>query len=146
MLLIKNRYFYTLFIILGAGISLCNAQAITARLHGKVLDQNRAAVPGATVVAVAKGTTTKVSVVTDQGGEFSLMLAPGQYTLKISAKGFSQTSQTINLKQNAADSVEIVLQIAGSYLVMAGLVWMMELTKGPDDKLITSDEEYEDLA
>ena len=41
---------------------------------------------------------------------------------------------------------KIVLQIAGSYLVMAGLVWMMELTKGPDDKLITSDEEYEDLA
>lgn len=121
MLLIKNRYFYTLFIILGAGISLCNAQAITARLHGKVLDQNRAAVPGATVVAVAKGTTTKVSVVTDQGGEFSLMLAPGQYTLKISAKGFSQTSQTINLKQNAADSVEIVLQIAGaSALVTVG--------------------------
>ena len=41
---------------------------------------------------------------------------------------------------------KIVLQIAGSYLVMAGLVWMMELAKGPNDKLITSDEEYEALA
>ncbi len=113
-----NRVFYTLFIILGAGISLCNAQAITARLEGKVLDQNRAAVPGATIIAVAKGTTTKVSIVTDQSGEFSLMLAPDQYILKISAKGFSQTSQTINLKQNAADSVEIVLQIAGASAIV----------------------------
>ncbi len=118
MLLATSRFLYTLFIIFGAGILLSNAQTTTVRLEGKVLDQNHAAVTGATVTAVAKGTTVKVSVVTDQSGEFSLTLKPNQYNLKIIAKGFALTSKTININQNSSDSVEFVLPVAGTSAIV----------------------------
>src|SRR4051812_23440686 len=52
-------------------------------ITGKVLDQNRAAVAGAKVVAQAGGLPSGLSTMTDEQGEFSLSLAPGAYVLRI---------------------------------------------------------------
>lgn len=111
-----SRLLHLSLILLVAGNLLCQAQVITAQssLRGKVLDPNRAVVTGARIVAQAKGRSSSFSAVTDENGEFSLALEPGEYTLKAVAEGFSEAAQTVNLGQSDSVSLEIVLQVAGT--------------------------------
>ena len=63
----------------------------TGRLEGVVLDQNDAAIMGATVVATQVGTGTRRETQTDEGGRYSLPALPvGEYTLTVEAQGFQQ--------------------------------------------------------
>lgn len=103
-----------LFVIL-AGTMLCEAQVASLRslVKGKVLDPNRAAVVGAKIVAQTNDGSMG-STVTDQNGEFSLALEPGDYTVRVAADGFSEASQAVRLGQTSVTSLEVVLQIAGS--------------------------------
>lgn len=99
------------------GTLLCHAQVVNNQsvLRGRVLDPNRAVVAGATIVAEAKGRSFSSSTLSDQNGEFSLSLEPGEYTVKVVAAGFSETSQAVSLGRAASSaSLEIVLQVAGS--------------------------------
>ena len=98
------------------GTLLCRAQVPTPQqtLRGKVLDPNRAAVAGARVVAEAKGRPARPSAVTDQNGEFSLPLEPGEYILRVEATGFSEASQAVNFSQTHNAALEVVLQVAGT--------------------------------
>jgi catecholate siderophore receptor len=79
-----------------------------------VLDQNGAAVPGARVVAVASGLAGTVSSITDQNGDFSLILEPGEYTVTVTGDGFSTASQTVRLNQGSNPFLEVILQVAGA--------------------------------
>jgi catecholate siderophore receptor len=80
-----------------------------------VLDPNRAVVAGAQIVAEAKGRASSVTVVTDSNGEFSLMLEPGEYSVKVTASGFAETSEAIILARSGSGaSLEIVLQVAAA--------------------------------
>lgn len=106
-----------LLILVATGPLLCQAQVVTAEssLRGKVLDPNHAAVVGATVAAEAKGRTSSAnSAVTDQNGEFSLALEPGEYTLKVTAEGFAEALRPVSLGERVSAPVEIMLQVAGS--------------------------------
>src|SRR5215216_5723153 len=80
-------------------------------LRGKVVDPNRAAVAGADISASGTGLPSS-SAVTDRNGEFSLMLEPGEYNVRVIADGFSEVTQVIN-PQNA-QPLEIVLSVAPS--------------------------------
>lgn len=114
---IVPSYLLSLSLILFvAGTLPCQAQAPTPQpsLRGKVLDPNSAVVAGAKIVVEAKGHSANFSAVTDQNGEFSLSLEPGEYTVKVVADGFSDASQTVSLSQNRNASLEVVLQIAGT--------------------------------
>lgn len=74
-------YLFSLSLILFvAGTLPCQAQTPTPQpsLRGKVLDPNRAVVAGAKIVVEAKGRSVNFSAVTDQNGEFSLSLEPGE--------------------------------------------------------------------
>ncbi|MBV9210583.1 MAG: TonB-dependent siderophore receptor, partial [Acidobacteria bacterium] len=93
---------------------VCRAQDATYILRGKTLDPNGAVVVGATVVAEARGSSDRVSTVSDENGEFSLTLAPGEYVLKVTAAGFVEASRTLNVAQAAKARLEVVLQVAGS--------------------------------
>ena len=95
---------------------LCHAQAVTTQtsLQGKVLDPNRAAVAGAGIVVEALGRGASFSALTDENGEFSLALEPGEYTLRIAAEGFAEASQTVELGLLDSAPLEIVLQVVGS--------------------------------
>ena len=101
-------------ILLVSGVLPCAAQAPVdlPSIHGKILDQNRAAIAGARINA--QGSQASLSVVSDRNGNFSLTLAPGEYTLTACADGFAETSRTVKLKPTASESLEIVLPIAGS--------------------------------
>lgn len=83
-----------------------------AQLRGRVLDPNRAAIAGAKIVALRKGTLSS-STQTSANGEFSLTLEPGEYTLQISAEGFAQAFVTLRSMPTSFEPVEILLQLAG---------------------------------
>jgi len=69
------------------------------QLKGKVLDPNRAAIQGADVW-ISKAGLPSSTAVTDRNGEFSVALIPGQYQVRISAEGFTETTETVNLQDN----------------------------------------------
>src|SRR5262245_37892297 len=67
-----------------------SAQSGNGSLRGKVLDEQGAAMPGATVTATSPQALTPVVAVTDGSGEYRLAnLPPGTYTLKVELTGFS---------------------------------------------------------
>jgi len=118
--MLRNKFFIRatglLSLILAAGALLCLAQTGSKQflVRGKVLDQNRAAIAGAKITADAKGSATAFTTATDQNGEFSLNLPPGEYLLTAVAKGFSETSQIVNIKQNDAEALEMILPVEGA--------------------------------
>ena len=60
-----------LFLIWGAfSPSRADVENPRSSLRGRVLDQNRAAIPGAKVLVEATGISAVTSAVTDQNGEF----------------------------------------------------------------------------
>src|ERR1041384_1156024 len=80
-------------------------------LHGKVVDPNRAAIPGADVSTSGTGLPS-VSATTDRNGEFSLMVQPGEYQVRVAAEGFSEVTETVN--PASSQPIEIVLEVAPS--------------------------------
>jgi catecholate siderophore receptor len=84
-----------------------------ATLKGKVLDPNRAAIPGADVWISATGFPSS-SATTDRNGEFSLTLDPGEYQVRVMAEGFTETTQTVNLTRDNSQPLEIVLSVGPS--------------------------------
>ena len=64
-------------------------------ISGRVVDQNAAVVPGATVEAVLVKTGFSRTVVTDSDGRYLIFeLEPGNYALRVSAKGFARHERT----------------------------------------------------
>src|SRR5689334_7326566 len=88
------------------------AQTPKSVLRGRVLDPNHAAIPGADISASGNGLASS-SVVTDRNGEFSFALDRGEYQLRVSAEGFSETTQTVSLAANS-QPLEIVLPLAAA--------------------------------
>ena len=82
-------------------------------MHGSILDPTRAPIPDARIIAVREGGASELSAVSDRNGEFSVALEPGTYTVKASAKGFLESSQTVTLAENGSESREFVLRLAG---------------------------------
>ena len=81
-------------------------------VRGKVVDQNRAAIPAADIWASGTGLPSS-SAVTDRNGEFSLILEPGEYQLRVMAEGFSEVTQTVN-PVTRTEPLEFVLPVGPS--------------------------------
>ncbi len=99
---------------LAAATLVCQIQAQAPRssLQGKVLDPARAPIAGATITATPEGRASGPSTLSDQAGEFSLTLEPGNYSVTIVAEGFEETSQTVNLTTPGRAPLTVMLQIA----------------------------------
>ena len=81
-------------------------------VRGRVVDQNRAAIPGADIWASGAGLPSS-SAVTDRNGEFSLTLEPGDYQVRVIAEGFSEVTHTVN-PLTRTEPLEIVLPVGPS--------------------------------
>jgi TonB-dependent receptor len=78
-------------------------------LAGSVTDSTGAAAPGAQVTLTPGGQTA----VADKQGNFLLPnLAPGQYTLNVTALGFETFTQPVTVKAGAAAQEHVVLKIS----------------------------------
>jgi hypothetical protein len=90
----------------------------TAQVHLKiqVSDQSGAVVPGAQVkVYASPNGSILIASITDAGGEASLGLSPGTYTLGVAAPGFQQYRQgNIQVMDGLSRTVKIVLTVASS--------------------------------
>ena len=74
-------------------------------IQGTVLDQSRAVIPGATVVATNVATGVKTSRQTTEAGFYVLSpLAPGEYTVSASVSGF----QTLVQEHVIVDALSVV--------------------------------------
>ena len=58
------------------------------------------------------GSSSGPSTMSDQAGEFVLILEPGTYTLTITADGFEEKSQTVNLTGAGLPRVSVIMPIA----------------------------------
>src|SRR4030095_11281247 len=83
-----------------------------SQLRGRVLDPDRAAVAGVKVTASRNG-QLDAEAFTNASGEFSLLLEPGQYSLRFFADGFAEASLIVRSRPTTFEPLEIVLQLAG---------------------------------
>jgi catecholate siderophore receptor len=93
-------------------LSFAQAQSSQAQLREKVLDSSRAPLVGAQITVIRTGQNAGPSIVSDGQGIFSISVEPGDYTLKISATGFSESSEVVELRPGDSVSREVVLQVA----------------------------------
>jgi catecholate siderophore receptor len=114
---IARQILGSLILVLCSGVLVNQVLAQTSErilLQGKVLDPNRAVVPGVDVWLIAQGLTS-TSAVTDQNGFFAVALAPGDYEVRAIAEGFAESSQKLSLDSRTnSRSIEITLALAPS--------------------------------
>ena len=81
-------------------------------LRGTVVDPSGAPVPGAGVSAAPDTGSESLSAKTGADGTFELRLPPGGYTVRVSAPGFSPTSQAFAATGPGTASLDFVLSIS----------------------------------
>ena len=89
------------------------AQPARFSLHGRVLDPLRASIAGARITGVPDGQIAGQAAVSDQNGDFTLVLDAGRYTITVTSDGFLAASHAIQAPQTGSESREFVLQLAG---------------------------------
>src|SRR5262245_57431288 len=82
-------------------------------LHGKVLDPVHAPVVAARVTATAAGQGPSYSTLSDGSGAFNLPVAPGKYTITVTAPGFLEAATTLEALEAGEGAKDFVLRIAG---------------------------------
>jgi catecholate siderophore receptor len=98
-----------------AGLAAADGdQPVLYKIRGRILDQNQAVIPGAKVTAISNGKPLNRTAVTNDNGEFDLMLEPGEYRLAVEASGFSKLTQTILVGATDFAPLNLVLQVAES--------------------------------
>ena len=87
-------------------------------LKGKVLDQNRAAVSGASISVEREGREVPFTTTTDERGEFSVEVEVGPNKVTALAEGFAAKFQSVNLKANNSAPMEIILEVADATAIV----------------------------
>ena len=82
-------------------------------LRGRIVDPNHAGIPGADIWASSGKGLPSSSAVSDRNGEFTLALDAGEYQVRVIAEGFSETTETVSLRDDT-QPIEIVLPVAAS--------------------------------
>ena len=85
----------------------------TGRLQGTVLDQNGAAIMGATVVATQVGTSSRRETRTDESGRYGLAALPvGEYSVIIEAQGFQQYVRNgVQVEAAVSGTIDVTLNV-----------------------------------
>ncbi len=100
---------------LAAAPAIAQSRATTADLVGVVVDQSKAVLPGANVVATNLATGVERVAVTEADGRFALRaLPPGTYSVRVSLQGFATQAMPkveLSLGQNA--EISFTMAIAG---------------------------------
>jgi hypothetical protein len=110
-----------LFVFLLLALSDASARAqgpTTGRIEGTIEDQNGAALSGAEVKVINKGTASERTVITDGTGHYALpLLLPGIYRVNVSARGFeTQTFDTVDVLVTRTTSLVAKLGVKGVML------------------------------
>ena len=105
-------------------------QDARGRIAGRVLDPSGAPVPRATVDAIQDATQVKVSATTNDSGSYELLyLAPGMYTLRVSASGFESYKHTgveVRMTDRLTMDVPLTIGQVNESVVVSGQVSLID--------------------
>ena len=87
--------------------------ASQARVRGRVVDSSGAAIVDAQVTVIAARPGEPASVVTNEQGAFEIAMLAGDYTVSVSAAGFTEASRRVTVSQGSATTADFTLQVAG---------------------------------
>ncbi|MGH9906036.1 MAG: carboxypeptidase-like regulatory domain-containing protein, partial [Pyrinomonadaceae bacterium] len=86
-----------------------SAQFNTTSISGRVLDQNSAAISGATVTLRPNNSLSELTVITDENGRFRFEdLVPTEYRLVINQAGFSTSDTVITAPGTGNSAIEVL--------------------------------------
>src|ERR1700730_11483496 len=101
-----------LFIVFSSTVLLAQTTVATGSIVGTVTDPSGAFLDGARVDITNLGTNQTISLTTNGSGSFnSGALAPGNYKVQVSAKGFSKVSQDVVVQVGNTASVNAKLTV-----------------------------------
>src|SRR4029077_6110580 len=84
----------------------------TSSLRGQVTDPSAAVIPGATVTATGPGNKVKVGN-TNQKGLYTINgPAPGEYKVRVMAKGFTVFESTLEVRAGVPQTLDAALTVA----------------------------------
>ena len=112
--------------------SLADAQVITATIRGKVVDQQGAVLPGATVTARQVETNATRSAVTTGVGHYLLpSLTPGRYEVTAALEGFAPAGRPVELTVGAEFTVDFTLKVSSvaETVTVTGEAPLLETTR-----------------
>ena len=97
-----NRFVVLAIVLFTVGTSALSAAQQTAAINGFISDQTGASVAGARVELVSGLAVTR-SVTTDNEGRYRVDgLQPGDYTVRVTARGFQSTERRVNVAAGSA--------------------------------------------
>jgi carboxypeptidase family protein len=115
-------------------------QEFRATITGRVLDQNKSAVAGATVTARNPKTNETVSAPTNADGVYNIpFLQPGSYNITVEAAGFKKyvrDSQELQVGQTASIDVTLEIGAASETVTITGDAPLLEETKADRGNVI----------
>lgn len=87
------------------------AQAPAGRLQGQITDPTRAVIPGASIT-IKNSSGLAVAAVSGGAGEYEFRnLAPGKYTVSVTALGFVPATQDVDIVAGQVKTADIALKI-----------------------------------
>ncbi|MBL8188816.1 MAG: TonB-dependent receptor [Acidobacteria bacterium] len=120
--------------------ALAVAQEFRATVTGRVLDQNKAAVPNATVTVRNQATNEAVTATTSSEGNYSIpFLRPGIYTITVEAPGFKKfvrDKQELQVSQTATIDVNLEVGATSETVTITAEVALLEETKADRGNVI----------
>jgi catecholate siderophore receptor len=109
---------YTIFLIIFSAVNSFAAGSpndpVPAVIRGRVVDQTGSVVVGASVTATHPTTKVQLSFTSDQNGEFTFTLEPGDYLLAVKADGFNSLSKQLHVSTSDKEVIELSLEIASA--------------------------------
>jgi hypothetical protein len=110
------RVFLTALLVIAAAIltpSAVSAQQTEARIVGRLVDESRGALPGATVTVTSKETGAVRTAVSAEDGSFAVTnLGPGTYTVLVDLSGFAPLTRDVTLGLAQVETLDLALGIA----------------------------------
>jgi uncharacterized membrane protein YgcG len=95
----------------GSVFAQTQAQTQTGRLRGQIVDATGAVIPGASIT-VKNSSGLVVSATSDGVGAYDVKnLAPGKYTVSVTAKGFAPTTKDVEIAASQLKEIDIPLAI-----------------------------------
>lgn len=105
--------FSVMVILTMLGVARLHAQVVGATLSGTITDQSGGVVPKANVAIVNNATAETRTVITNADGIYSAPnLQPGEYTVTVTADGFSKAVQnSLTLTVGASQVLNLTMQV-----------------------------------
>lgn len=128
------------FLVVALGVIMCamalastaGAQAITATLRGKVVDEQGGVLPGVSITARHVATNTTRTVVTNEVGQYYLPSLPaGEYEVTAALGGFAPMARPAELTVGAEFTVDFTLKVSSvaETVTVTGEAPLLETTR-----------------